>query len=118
MARGEAVTKETKERILKMKAEGLKRSVIKERLGVSDWVITNAIKDSQKNTYKGTFNWNREILILYTTTSSPQRAMKNFSHQLATLTGYSARYIREYFSPDANNWEIEELKKPITNKED
>jgi len=110
MARGRLITEELRNRIIKLKTEGLSRPQIKERLGVSDWAITRTLKDSSKFVYKGVFNWSGEIITLYTSTNSTQRAMKNFSHQLAIRTGYSARYIREYFSPDTNNWGIEIVK--------
>ena len=117
MARGELITEEIKKKINDLRAKGFSRPLIKERLGVSDWVITKALKDSSKATYKGVFNWSGEIITLYTSTSSVQRAMKNFSHQLAIRTGYSAKYVKEYFSPEANNWEIKKMKGEKDEKE-
>lgn len=43
MARGKALTRELKRKIVRlMNKEGLSRSAVKERLGVSDWHITKA----------------------------------------------------------------------------
>lgn len=111
MARGEIVSDEVKNHIVKLHHEGTSRSVIKERLGVSDWIITQALRDTGSSIYKGTFNWSGEILTLYTTTTSLSRAKKNFIHQLVRHCGYNGGYLRNYFNPEANNWGIERVAK-------
>jgi len=62
-------------------------------------------------TYKGIFNWQGEIKILFTKAKNIERAKKNLLHQLSPITKYNYTKMDYYFSPDSNNHSIEIVDK-------
>jgi hypothetical protein len=47
LGKGKKTSREIKEKIIKLRKEGLTRDIIKERLGVSDWQITKTLQESK-----------------------------------------------------------------------
>ena len=60
--------------------------------------------------YKGTFNWQGEIHMLYRVSNKPNMAMFHMIAALAKKLGINRHKVHMYFSQDKNNYIIEEVK--------
>jgi hypothetical protein len=58
--------------------------------------------------YKGTFNYQREVNVMYTSANSKGGAIQNFISKLAKKYGVTSSHIRNYFID--GHYEIEEVK--------
>ena len=48
MVQGKSISDSVKRRIIELQKQKLKRNIIKERLGVTDWVVTNTLQEYKK----------------------------------------------------------------------
>ena len=57
-------------------------------------------------TFKGVFNYKREIYVLYTSATTEKRAWSNFCYQLARIRDDPIRYVKGHFSGQQDNFKI------------
>ena len=65
--------------------------------------------------YKGTFNYQREVHILYTHSASVLQAHKFFMRQLSKFHQCNIRHMMAYFDGSKDNYKIEIEKKKEVN---
>jgi len=56
MVQGKSISDSVKRRIIELQKQKLKRNIIKERLGVTDWVVTNTLQEYKKGKKEWTKN--------------------------------------------------------------
>ncbi len=59
------------------------------------------------NLYQGTFNWYRELHVLWTNAKDKERAFNNFIQQLGEKLDRKRRHLLLYFlDEDRDNWKV------------
>jgi len=59
--------------------------------------------------YKVTLNYYGQLVIIYTVTNSPKKAVNNATYQLAQKVGKDLSFIRRYFNDKQNSYHVEEV---------
>ena len=66
----------------------------------------------KKKLFKGTFNWNGEVLVLFNYATTNDIAFSYFIARLSNEIGFNRSFVSNYFTnPEKDNWKIEEVKK-------
>jgi len=65
------------------------------------------MKHKDKIKYKGSFNWQGEMITLYRYAIDEPRALILFCRAISEMVGYNFRYVYGYFLKGNDCWRIE-----------
>ena len=68
------------------------------------------MKKGNKKLFKGSFNFQGEVIILWTYSKNKEGAFKNFIAKLVKIVKFSRYSIFNYFNGEKDNYFIEEVE--------